>query len=86
MIGEGRKGPDGPGLKPKEKKTMKILTKEDLARRSDTELAVLHAQLTAIMALAEHGNPQWHAARASIANIASVRATRRFDSKPPSPL
>ena len=64
---------------------MKILTKEDLARRSDTELAVLHAQLTAIMALAENGSPQWHAARASIANIASVRAVRRINNSPPRP-
>ena len=58
---------------------MKILTKEELARRSDTELAVLHAHFTKLLMLAKRDSPEWHAAYGMIENIARVRATRRLN-------
>jgi hypothetical protein len=63
-------------LKDKEE-TMRLMSRHDLARHSDHQLAVLHAEISRRLRAAPEGSPESHEAMAALETIRRELAARR---------
>lgn len=62
---------------------MTLTTETELAGRTDAELAVLFQMVSQALAAAKPGTLARRAVIASLQNISSVRASRRYESTAP---
>jgi hypothetical protein len=75
-VSRGRKGRDGRGLDEEEESMFRLITRSELTRRSNNELAAIFRQASDALAQSAPGSPGHRNALASLENIARERAAR----------
>jgi hypothetical protein len=64
---------------------MRIITRSELAHRSQYDLDALRAAVLAEISYATQGSPEWHSAMISLANIRHEQAARKSVPRPRGP-